>query len=376
MPVVILLSILLLLIILQSFIYKRFALKHLSANVSFSTPVATCGDIITITETIVNKKALPLPWVTLKFEASRGLQFLDMTNTFLTDNYYRADLLSLSGWQQHNRNIRVRCSRRGYFSFKRLGVSTKDLMLLTSIVAVFPCDSTITVVPQQMVAPEIDILFRFFCGEAVNRRSPVHDPFSFAGIREYQPHDNLKSINWNATAKKNELMVNTMNHTFQREMTILLNLMPFTQMQNYSLLEKGISLAVTWAGRAFQESIPVRLISNSRDIITNGPIETEYGCSLDHFSRISIELARIDLTKKVPAFLSVLEKTFREQRQNTTYVIISANADPSLQKFLIDKYNAGLPVVWIIPYDSVTRMPRVDAAVLPFARTLEVAYDA
>jgi hypothetical protein len=84
---------------------QEAALKNLSADVTFSTPVASCGDTITITETIINQKALPLPWITLKFEASRELLFLDMTNTKVSDHYYREDLMSLSGWQQHNRTF-------------------------------------------------------------------------------------------------------------------------------------------------------------------------------------------------------------------------------------------------------------------------------
>jgi uncharacterized protein (DUF58 family) len=375
MPILIFISILLVLMFVQSLIYNKLALKHLSADVTFSASIATCGDIITITETLENRKMLPLPWITLKFEASRGLLFLDMTNTQLSDHYYRADLLALKGWEKHNRHIRVCCSRRGYFSFKRLGVSTKDLLLMSNIVSVFPCDSTLTVVPQQINDPEMEILFRLFCGDVVSRRSPISDPFSFAGIREYQSRDSLKTINWNATAKKNELMVNIQNHTYQKEITILLNLMPFTQTRNYSLLEKCISLAVTWAGRAVHDSVPIRLISNSRDILTDGPMNTDYGCSTYHLHQISIELARIDLTREAPLFVPVAERAMQTKRHNTTYVVISSNADLSLQKMLVDKHVNGFSVVWVIPYDSVTQIPHVEQEALPFAIPLEVAYD-
>lgn len=375
MPVLIFISILLFLMFLQSVIYKKYALKHLYADITFSASIATCGDIITITETLENKKALPLPWITLKFETSRGLLFLDMTNTQLSDHYYRADLLSLKGWEQHNRHIRVCCRRRGYFVFKRLGVSTKDLLMMTNIVSFFPSDSTLTVVPQQIHDPQLDILFCYFCGDVVNKRSPVTDPFSFAGIREYQSWDRLNTINWSATAKRNELMVNTHNHTYHREITMILNLMPCAQKQNDSLMEKCIRLAVTWAARATHDSVPVRLISNSRDILTDDPVNTEYGCSIHHLHRINIDLARIDLTKKSPPFVPVLEKTILEKDRNSTFIVISSNADHSLQNFLISKYRSGFPVVWVIPYDGVTLLPSIKTEALPFAIFWEVGYD-
>ena len=376
MPFLIFAVILLVLMGLQSILYKKQAVKNVSANVTFSTSIAACGDTITITETIINRKSLPLPWITLKFEVSRELMFLDMTNTHVSDHYYREDLMSLSGWQQHNRHILVLCCRRGYFRFKRLSVSTKDLLLLSLIVAEYPCGSTLTVIPKVLHTPEMEILFQLFLGDAVNRRSPVSDPFTFAGIREYQPWDNFKSINWNATAKKNEIMVNMNQHTYQREITLLLNVMPFTLSKNYSLLEKCISLAMTWASLAVSDSVPVKLASNSRDILTDEPVDTEPGCSGDHLNRIGIDLARIDLTKKAGPFIPCIEESIKKQSGNTTYVVISANADPSLQNFLIEKHRSGLSLKWVVPYDSITKFPDLEPESKSFAVPLEVGYDA
>ena len=376
MPFLIFAVILLILISVQTVLYRKRALKNLTADVTFSTPIAACGDTITITETVVNQKSLPLPWITLKFEASRELLFLDMTNTKVSDHYYREDLMSLSGWQQHNRHILVLCRRRGYFRFKRLSISTRDLLLLSLIVSDYPCDSTLTVLPQVLNAPDMDILFRLFLGDEENRRSCVPDPFTFAGIREYQPWDNFKSINWNATAKKNEIMVNINQYTFHRKIVLILNVLPFALSRNESLLKKSISLAMTWVSSAVSGSIPVKLLCNSRDILTDAQVETGYGCSDDHLNRIGIDLARIDLTKRAYSFLPCVEKAIENKSDNTTYVIISANTDASLQSILIEKYRAGIRLTWVVPYDCSNRAPVLDPQAKPFAIPLEVGYNA
>ena len=376
MPFLIFAVILLVLISAQSILYRKRALKNVSADVTFSTPVAACGDTITITETIINQKALPLPWITLKFEASRELLFLDMTNTKVSDHYYREDLMSLSGWQQHNRHILVLCRKRGYYRFKRLSISTRDLLLLSLIVNDFPCDSTLTVTPKVLQAPDMEILFQLFLGDEENRRSPVSDPFTFAGIREYQPWDTFKSINWNATAKKNEIMVNVNHHTYNRKITFILNVLPYTLSRNDSLPEKCISLAMTWGSRAVSGSTPVKLTSNSRDILTEAPIDTDYGCSDDHLNRIGMDLARIDLAKRAHPFIACVENAIDKQSDNTTYVIISANTDSSLQNFLIQKYRSGIRLTWVVPYDNMNRLPALDPMAKPFAIPLEVSYNA
>lgn len=373
MPVVIFLLILFGLLIIQAVIYKAKALSNLDANVRFSTSIASCGDIIVITESIENKKALPLPWITLKFEASRGLDFLDMTNTIKSDHYYREDLISLGIWQRHDRHIRVRCSRRGYFRFVRLVVSTKDLLLLTRIIANFPCESSLIVLPPLVRAPAIGILFQRFLGESIDKRSMVFDPFTFAGIREYQPWDPYRNINWKASAKNNALMVNVNDKTNRREMTVILNVMPYTLSKDYFLLEKCISLALTWISMAVGEAVPVRLFANSIDILTSEDINTPPGCSEDHIHQIGISLARIDLTKRVDQFIPTVEKAIESGDSGTTYVIISANADIRLQHFLSEKHAAGNAISWVIPFEN--EAPQLTDDSVGFAIPLEVRHE-
>lgn len=373
MPVVIFLAILVAILVAQSLIYRKTALKHLDTDVYFSTSIASKGDIIVITESIANRKMLPLPWVTLKFEASRGLDFLDMTNTFRSDHYYREDLLSLGIWQRHDRHIRVLCSRRGYFRFVRLVVSTRDLLLMSRITGNFPCESSLIVTPDRIRAPEIDQLFQRFLGETVNPRSQVPDPFTFAGIREYSPRDPYRDINWKASAKNDHLMVNVHNRTNRRELTILLNIMPYTLSKDYFLLEKCISLAMTWFADAAEQQIPVRLLSNSKDILTGEEIDTELGSGEEHVRNLGISLARIDLSQRVDVFLPTLDRAIETGGIENTYVVLSANADRRLQEYLVSRHHDGYAIYWILLHDQTP--PELEPGLTSFTTFMEVGYD-
>ena len=46
-------------------------------------------------------------------------------------------------------------------------------------------------------------------GEQESRRKYLEDPFAFASIRDYTMQDPMKNINWKASAKTGDLMVNT-----------------------------------------------------------------------------------------------------------------------------------------------------------------------
>ena len=49
------------------------------------------------------------------------------------------------------------------------------------------------------------------------------DPFEFKGIRNYTTSDPMKKINWSASAKTGELMVNNYYDTTSRHVTIFLD---------------------------------------------------------------------------------------------------------------------------------------------------------
>ena len=108
----------------------------------------------------------------------------------------------------HTRRIKVKCRKRGYFVFPRVGITTADLFLLDHYTKEFENDSELVVLPEVIPADIIEMLMSVTMSDMQCRRSVITDPFALAGIREYGPGDPMKSINWKASAKTGELMVN------------------------------------------------------------------------------------------------------------------------------------------------------------------------
>ena len=61
-------------------------------------------------------------------------------------------------------------------------------------------------------------------GEMLTRRHLLEDPFEYRGIREYQPYDDMRSINWKATAKTGDFKVNQMGYTSLKSVRIFFNI--------------------------------------------------------------------------------------------------------------------------------------------------------
>jgi len=375
MQIAIVILLLTALILLQIFIYRIFALSNLEAEIRFSTTEANCGDDIIISESISNRKRLPLFMLILKFEAPRQLQFPDMTNTALSDLYYREDLISLGGWKQHIRHITVRCKKRGYYEFKRLSVATSDPLLLSKITATYDCSSSLTVFPKLLNSPEIEALFIQSIGDTVSRFSLIRDPFSFSGIREYQPWDSFNQINWRASARRDEMMVNTSDNTISQEVTILLNVRKYSPNGNTELIEKAISLAYSLSLHCIRESLPVSLIANGKDSLSDDTIDKPHGSSENHGRQIGFDLARIDLRKEPIPFEAIL-KNAAISANFGSIVIISPNFDSPMQNALLALIHSGKKAMWIVPRSTGTPAPAIFAELEPFSILWEERYDA
>ena len=113
MKLIVFLVLLAILAIAELIFYRRHALDDLTLNVSFSKPVAGFGEVIEVIEVAENNKKLPLPFVILKFESPTSLEFLDMTNSTLSDLVYREDMLTMKPNSRHTRRIKVKCVKRG-----------------------------------------------------------------------------------------------------------------------------------------------------------------------------------------------------------------------------------------------------------------------
>ena len=80
----------------QTVIYRKYWDQGLSLDLDFDDRYLEIGDKSGITETITNRKMLPLTTLHVKFSTARSLQFQENENAVVTDFYHRNDPFSLS----------------------------------------------------------------------------------------------------------------------------------------------------------------------------------------------------------------------------------------------------------------------------------------
>jgi uncharacterized protein (DUF58 family) len=101
----------------------------------------------------------------------------------------------------------------------------------------------------------------------VSQSKLLLDPFEFAGIREYRREDPMNRINWKASARTGELMVNQPDATTEHHVTILLDLDDPYILKNEALLEESIRITAGLAAQLIRAKMPVRVRSNCAQAI-------------------------------------------------------------------------------------------------------------
>ena len=324
MEIFVLVGILLAVFLGEILYYRLHALDNLSLKVDFSKNVADYGENIELIEVVENRKKLPLPFIILKFETPREIKFYDMENATTSDFIYREDMLTMKAFSKHTRRIKAKCSKRGYYVFPRVGITTSDLFLMERFSREFDNSSHLVVLPEILKANIMEILVSVTLSELQCRRTLLTDPFSLAGIREYGPGDPMKSINWKASAKTGELMVNQNASTCAQKVHIFLNLENYNPKGSTSLLEKSISLAYTYLCKLSEWGVQTSLHSNGHDAVNGEPLSADPAASSVELEKKAIILGRIDLKQAAVPFTESFEN-FLEHNSRVVFFHIGKN---------------------------------------------------
>ena len=333
--------------------YRKMCLKGLDVRLLFSQPTAVEGDRLTLSTVLTNAKWLPLPWVAVKFQVSKFLHFADMENSQISDDYYRNDLYNVLMYQKITRRLEFLCAKRGYYRFKSLDITCWDILMDRKYVNHFDCDTILTVYPSTLDLPEVNELCTRINGHLQAQRFIHPDPFTFRGIREYAPNDPIKAINFKASAKTSDLMVNLWDYSVSRQVILMLNLQKQSIWHNEILDERAIKVVASLAQRLTAVHVPVRFITNGTGIVTGKGVDLPEGTGALHLNNILEALAHIDLDQppSVP-FADIMANAFALYQQEPEYWLISTYHGEDIEAAYNRLGSLGAKTAWIIPYSQ------------------------
>jgi len=335
--------------LLQKKIYSRFWNRNLIYSLGLSSKAAFEGEKITITDSLTNGKRLPLPWIHVSYRISRFLVYLDNVNKKI-DRGERRSLIYLIGMNKTvTRKSTVLCSKRGCYLATGFSISSNNLLMTNFETKNLDLKFELLVYPRIVDYPESVIPLKRLLGDVTVRSFIDPDPFTFKGIREYQPYDSFRQINWGATARTGAMMSNIYDFTLSQDITVLLNLQDYNRYDRDFVHEEAIRLAAFLCRRCVGMGIPVSLVCPGPD---GKPMRIGSGLTRNHLESVYAALACINLAKMN---LSVTDWFPIEPGKST--VLISSYHKPDVIRQFTSARERNAAVMWIVPFcarDKVT----------------------
>lgn len=180
---------------------------------------------------------------------TNGPVFENSQNVVKSDNLYKRDIFALRPREQVMRRYVVLCPGRGQYPASDLTVKAKSFFHHRDYVISLDTEARLTV-----YAPWTDvsgILARCdaLLGSIESRSSVMEDPFMWASIRAYTPQNPMRSINWKASARTGELLVNTYASVQEARYCVFLDAVDERIVRQDDLMELGISAAASLCRR-------------------------------------------------------------------------------------------------------------------------------
>ncbi|MDO4327972.1 MAG: DUF58 domain-containing protein [Lachnospiraceae bacterium] len=286
-----------LMFLIQGIVYSRYWDRGLQARLWFAQPALREGERGELKEVVENRKRMPLPVLHVNLQINRSLVFASQENTAVSDQAYRRDVFSVLPYQQITRTLPFTAAKRGYYPCREVELVGRTLFFQGPFVKKIPQQTSLYVYPKAISMEPVKAACQEMLGEYLWKKRLFEDPFSFQGIRDYEPHDSFRQVNWKAYGRTGQLKVNVFEHTAMAKAEILLNLKGDSIWTEELLLEGVIRVGAALAEQWIALGVPVGLQTNGRDLESGGLVTVRSGAGAAHARTILQALSRIDLSK-------------------------------------------------------------------------------
>ena len=265
-------------------ILSRLYSAVLKRSLAVSRPVtflrAACGDTFTLSFTVTNNSRLPA-FVCYVHDNQGSLSLANGQNRFL---------FTLRPHEMRSVSYTVFGTSRGIYRIGPVIVSASDPLGIFPFSVSFDAECKVLMHPAEIRYPIVldsgipqgSMSIQNICYEDVTMRR---------SLREYRSGDELKRINWRASAKYGNLFTNEYQNTFDCPVFVFLNLAldDYPLEQRYDKGEKAIKIAAEIVRNAEMLHQKCGFASYAKDFPYLPPASNQAGCILDILATIQME---------------------------------------------------------------------------------------
>lgn len=348
-PALSILGLLTLITAIGSWLWGRASLDQLSYQRTLSAERIFQGETVVMEATIVNRKWLPLPWLSVEDQISDRV--LVRERETLPSNRPGMTLLrlvtSVRWYERVSWTFNLDCPERGAYNVGPVSMRSGDLFGFFSRSSMIEGRDQIIVYPRIVPLEEIGLPPLHPFGDQRRDRHLITDPSRPIGIRDYRPEDSFRYIHWKATARQGQIQVKVFEPTVTVQIGIFLSLDTYERYWegvDYNRAESAIVAAASLAAHGLKERCQVGVYANGVMTNSDQTLRIHPGRGPDQLGTILQGLAKLTplSSTNFPRLLSAEARRFP---WGSTIVVISALMTDSLALTLAELLTRGHRVV-------------------------------
>ncbi|MCW5849612.1 MAG: DUF58 domain-containing protein [Anaerolineae bacterium] len=276
-PNLLVLGLLLLVIVPVAWAWNKLVLRALHYERHLDNSRVFAGETTGLSLTTVNKKPLPVPWLSIDDAFPPGLEVVERELTAVAggERFTLSNVMSLRWYEKVVRQYTVRCPRRGFYFLGPADLRAGDLFGLFENRARVSTPDRLIVYPRVVPLEELGFPGKEPFGEAKARQPIFQDPLRTVGVRDYQPADSFRHVHWKASARQQRLQTKVYEPTITQRLVLFLNIATYAQPWmgiDPDRQEHAISVAASIAFHASQRRYAVGLVANGSVPRSDQPI--------------------------------------------------------------------------------------------------------
>ncbi len=250
--------------------------------------------------------------------------------------------------------------RRGYYPLGPLATEGGDLLGSTSYQSNYSDDDFVIVYPKIVALRSLDIPSQSPFGILPSRQRLFEDPTRIRGVRDYQPGDSLRRMDWKTSARVGSLQVRRFEPAIALETAIFLNLdgADYVAAERRLATELGIIIAASISVHLVEKRQAVSLVSNGCDPLRDPDLEASSPPPVpalplrkgrEHLTDLLDLLARIQVAPEGNAvpFLDLLNRYSMGLPWGSTVVVVTSREVEGLLNTLLALSRRGLVVILV-----------------------------
>ena len=351
LPELMMAAAILLVIVGASWLWNKLAFFGLDYERTFSERRVFLGETIEMRVSLINRKFLPLPWVTTSDVFPRDL-VMEGAKLLIRGDTGQGELSNFWAVKWHDkalRTYRVRAVARGFHAFGPVDIETGDGFGMFRSIRRNENRQILVVYPRIAPLTSLGLPAKEPFGDRLAPRFMFEDPLRTVGVRDYRHEDDFRKVHWKATARRQQLQTRVLEPTNDASLMVCLNVQ--TVEKSYmgvipEHLEQVVSIAASVSYYAMMERWPAGLLANGALPHSDQSLKILPGRSPAQLTAILELLAAVTPFATAP-FHRLLAQESPHLPWGATLVVISSTLSEELAATLLDLKATGRRIVLI-----------------------------